>query len=273
MSIQDINISETITNARKTLAEDKSISPQVRAMVELLIVVVQLLVNKIGLNSRNSSKPPSSDPNRKRGSRRLAEGEKRKPGGQPGHNGSTLKRVKNPDVIETIDIDKKTLPRGQYTHVGYDTRQVIDIVVSRQVTEYRAEIVKNSKGKEFSAKFPEGVTRPVQYGKTLKAKSVYMSQQQLIPYDRIEDYFSDQCGIGLSTGSLVNFNKEAFNLLSEFEEISRKRLIKEYLLHNDETGINVKGKLTWLHSASSEKWTMFFPHERRGVEAMKDMGI
>lgn len=273
MSINDINITETIENARKSLAEDKSVSPQVRSMMELLILIISLLVNKLGLNSRNSSKPPSSDRNRPRGSKSLSKGKKRKPGGQPGHEGSNLEKVKDPDRVEMIDIDRKSLPRGHYEHVGYDVRQVIDIKISKQVTEYRAEIVVDSKGNEYTAEFPEGVTRPAQYGRDLKAQAVYMSQQQLIPYDRIQDYFSDQCGISISTGSFCNFNKEAYDLLSSFEEITKNRLIKEDLLHNDETGINVNGRLLWLHCASSELWTMYFPHEKRGTIAIKAMGI
>jgi transposase len=113
----------------------------------------------------------------------------------------------------------------------------------------------------------------VQYGADLKAKAVYMSQQQLIPYERIEEYFKSHCSIGVSTGSLCNFNSQAYELLDKFETIARQKLIAADLLHNDETGINAKGKLVWLHSASNEKWTLFFPHEKRGTEAMTAMGI
>jgi transposase len=273
VSINDVNITETIAKVEKTLREDKRVPAEFRSLVELLLVIVKLLVDKLGLNSRNSSKPPSSDPNRPRGRRKQTGGEKRKPGGQPGHKGAHLKPVDNPDVIETIDIDRKKLSPGRYTHVGYEKRQLIDIVVSRKVTEYQAEVVKNERGVEFVAKFPEGVTRPVQYGTTFKAKAVYMSQFQLIPFERIEDYFRSQCSIEVSTGSLFNFNKQAFEGLEKFEKAARQELIASALLHNDETGINVNGKLKWLHSASNEKWTLFFPHEKRGTEAMEAMGI
>jgi len=165
-------------------------------------------------------------------------------------------------------IDRKTLPRGRYTHVGYEKRQLIDIIVSRKVTEYRAEVVKDEKGSEFVAQFPCGVTRPVQYGANFKAKAVYMSVQQLIPFERTEDYFRSQCAISVSTGSLFNFNKEAYEGLEMFEKVAREQLIASRLLHNDETGINVNGKLLWLHLASNEKWTLFLPHQKRGTDAM-----
>jgi transposase len=273
VSINDINITETIAKVEKTLREDKRVPVEFSSLVELLLVIVKLLVDKVGLNSRNSSKPPSQDPNRPRGRKRKTGGTKRKPGGQPGHKGAYLKPVKNPDDIETIDLDRKKLPPGRYTHVGYEKRQVIDIVVSRKVTEYQAEVVKNERGTEFVADFPEGVTRPVQYGAAFKAKAVYMSVAQLIPVERVEDYFRSQCGIEVSTGSICNFNKQAFDVLEHFEKAARRHLIASDLLHNDETGINVKGKLRWLHSASNEKWSLFFPHDKRGTEAMEAMGI
>jgi transposase len=258
MTIGKINVSSTLNAVEKTLREDKSMSPQVRAMIELLVVVINLLVGKLGLNSENSSIPPSKDPHRERGSKHKTKGEKKKPGGQKGHAGSTLKKFEKPDTIETIEIDRRTIPPGQYSAVGFEARQIVDVKISRVVTEYRAEILQAKNGDTFVAVFPEGITRPVQYAPGLKAQDVYMSQQQLIPYDRVQDYFVDQCGIPLNTGSLFNFNKEAFNLLARFEVIAKNQLIKAKLLHADETGINVGGKNIWLHSISNDLWTLFF---------------
>ena len=225
MSINDININETIEGAREVLSSDRTLSPQVRALMQLLVVIVQLLVNKLGLNSRNSSQPPSMDPNRPRGRKTKAKGKKRKPGGQPGHPGSYLKPVEKPDVVHEIKVDRKTLPKGHhYGHVGYEKRQIIDITVSRQVTEYQAEVVRDERGNEYVAEFPEGANRPVQYGAALKAKAVYMSQAQLIPLERVEDYFKSYSQLNVSQGSLCNFNKEAFRGLENFEKIAKERL-------------------------------------------------
>ena len=73
--------------------------------------------------------------------------------------------------------------------MGYESRQVFDIEISRVVTEYRAQILEDSKGKRFVATFPDDVAKAVQYGKGVKAHSVYMSQFQLIPYNRVQNYF------------------------------------------------------------------------------------
>lgn len=273
MTIGKINISKALKDAESILHQDHSASPQIRAMMEILIVVIRLLVGKLGINSNNSSKPPSQDPKRPRGSKQKAKGNKRKPGGQNGHAGTTLKKVPNPDRVETIEIDRRTLPRGIYTPVGFETRQVIDIQISTEVTEYRAEILKDEAGNQYVADFPPGISRPVQYGASVKAQAVYLSQFQLLPYDRIRDYFTDQCGIPLSAGSLFNFNSEAYAQLEVFEDMVKRELLKQELLHADETGINVNGKTLWLHTLGNDRWTLFFPHARRGAEAMNSLGI
>jgi len=116
MKIEAINVEETIENTKRLLDEDPSVSPALKSSINLLLVLVTLLQNKLGLNSRNSSKPPSTDPNRKK--KKKNDSSEKKPGGQKGHNGTTLKKFTDPDVIEKIPVDKTTLPEGAYKDVG-----------------------------------------------------------------------------------------------------------------------------------------------------------
>ena len=197
----------------------------------------------------------------------------KKAGGQKGHIGKTLEKVESPDKVKVISVDRSKLPMGKYTEVGHEIRQVFDIEISRIVTEYQAQVLEDGNGKRFTAQFPKGVTKAVQYGESIKAHSVYMSQFQLIPYDRVRDYFADQLGIPVSVGSIFNFNKEAFGLLEGFDNLVREKLNGASLVHADETGINIKGKRFWLHCASNSLWTHFFPHQKRGSDAMNDIGI
>jgi len=256
---------------RALLAQEKSLSPALKSTIEMLVLMVTLLVNRLGLNSANSSKPPSTDPNRQR---KVKNTQGKKPGGQCGRIGSTLEKVKNPDKIKVLKIDKRTLPRGKhYRDIGFESRQVIDIKLSTLVTEYRAQKLEDENGKQYVAAFPKSVTRPVQYGASLKAHSVYMSQFQLIPYNRIQDHFSDQMNIAISPGTLYNINQQAYEQLARFEAIVIHKLAHAALVHADETGINVNGKRIWLHSASNASWTHFYPHAKRGTEAMDEIGI
>ena len=240
--------------------------------MEVLLLLVSVLLNRITLNSKNSSRPPSADPNRKKSNKKGHS--KRKPGGQKGHGGTTLESVDDPDVVTELKIDRRTLPKGvAYHEVGHERRQVIDIDLCRFVVEYQAQILEDDQGNRFVASFPEGVKRRVQYGPGLKANAVYMSQYQLIPYDRIRDYFQDQMHTPVSAGSVFNFNKEAYEGLVSFEQWVKGQLASTDLMHADETGINIGAKRHWLHCASNASLTWFYPHTKRGTEAMNEEGI
>jgi transposase len=270
MKIESIDIQATIEKAQLLVREDKQLSAATKSMFEILILIITLLANRLNLNSSNSSKPPSSDPNRIKRSR---EKTGKKAGGQNGHVGTTLQKVDDPDRVEVIKVDRRKLPAGQYRQVGFETRQVFDIDISRVVTEYRAQVLEDDSGHRFVAPFPKGVSKAVQYGAGIKAHSVYMSQFQLVPYNRIQDYFADQLQIPVSEGSIFNFNKEAYQLLADFENRAKTELAASELAHADETGINLGGKGYWLHSLSNSLWTLYCPQEKRGTDAMNEMGV
>jgi len=270
MKIESIDIQATIEKAQALIRDDEQLSAATKSMFEILILVITLLANRLNLNSTNSSKPPSTDPNRKKQARKKSGN---KAGGQNGHVGTTLKKIDNPDRVKEIKVDRRTLPAGQYQQVGFESRQVFDIDISRIVTEYRAQILENEKGHRFVAPFPKGVTKAAQYGVQITAHSVYLSQYQLIPYNRVQAYFADQLQIPIAEGSIFNFNKEAYGLLADFENRARTELAAAKVAHADETGINLGGKRHWLHCLSNDQWTCYHPHAKRGTDAMNDMGV
>lgn len=270
MGKDSINIDETVKKVERLLAQSDELPPALEVAIQMLLTVVKLLVDRTGLNSSNSSKPPSSDPNREKKTRSKSN----KPrGGQQGHPGSNLLPVEDPDAIKTIKVDRRTLPRGNYIECGYESRQLFDIRISRYVTEYRAQVLENERGKRFVADFPPELSRATQYGGSVKANAVYMSMFQLIPYERIQTHFSELFGIPLSAGSVYNFNVEAYQRLAPFEALAKAQLRQAGALHVDETGINVDGKRLWIHNASNERWTLIAPHAKRGKDAMDEMGI
>ena len=270
MKIDNIDINKTLEEAKAQLDKEKDISPDFKSLLKILFVIIDLLINRLTLNSKNSSKPPVADPNRLKKPKGKSD---KNCGGQEGHDGSNLKPVAKPDEIINLPIDKKNLPKGRYHEVGYDARQVIHLRISRHVIEYRAQILENEKGNQWVSTFPEFVTRPVQYGQDIKAHSVYLSQWQLLPYNRIEDYFHNEVNIFISKGTLFRFNQEAYRLLENFDAWIKQKLTQSTILHVDETGINVNGKLKWLHVAANGQWTHFYPHNNRGNEATDEIGI
>jgi len=271
MKIDGISVNKAIAEVECLLKKEKNLSPALKAAIKLLIVLMSLFVARLQSNSKNSSKPPADDKNRKRGSNR--EKSNKKPGGQSGHVGRKLKKVDEPDVIEKIKVDKRTLPKGKYKEVGFQSRQVFDINITRVITEYQAQILEDQYGKRYVAEFPKHVKNEVQYGTEVKNNAVYMSQYQLLPYKRIQEQFADQMNLPLSAGTIFNFNKEAYELLEHFDEVAKRQLAISSLIHADETGINVNKKRIWLHTASNEKWAHFEAHVKRGSEAIDEIGI
>lgn len=271
MKINDID--GVIADVRLQLENDKAVSPTLKALIDMLIVIITLLVNRLGLNSKNSSKPPSTDfgnnnppPDGKDKGK-----SKKKRGGQDGHTGTTLKQIENPDITVPIPIDMSKLPEGNYVDAGVEKRQVFDIEIRTVVTEYQAQVVINEEGRRFTAEFPKGVNSYVQYGDGVKAHAVYLSQYQLLPYERIQEYFADQLDLPLSKGTLYNFNQQAKDKIDEHKvmDFIANQLLNSAVVHVDETGMNIDGKNAWLHTASTCHFTYYYPHEKRGNEATK----
>lgn len=271
MSVGNINIEKALRDVRELMEKEK-LSPAMKSALQVILLLVKILLDRMGLNSKNSSKPPSSDPNRKK---TLKNGEGKKRGGQKGHTGKTLQKVDNPDIIKELKVDRRTLPAGggKWKVKGHETRQVFDIEISTVITEYRAEILVNERGEKCIANFPPQVTAPVQYGQGVKAHAVYLSKYQMLPYKRIEEYFADQMGLPLSAGTIDNFNFKAYEKLDWFEPFVQQRLLQSPVIHADETGVNINGKTNWMHVNSSPLWTYLFPHEKRGQLAMEAMGV
>jgi len=272
MKLDQVSVTDAMNNAKAALAEDKTIATATKLTMELLITITDALISRLHLNSSNSSKPPSTDPNRKKKTRNKSNKPK---GGQNGHNGTTLKPIEDPDEIVELTIDKKQLPvNNNYIQDGYIARQVVDIKISRFVTEYRAEILIDNIGNQYIAEFPADIVRPIQYGYSVKAHAVYLSTYQLIPYERTQEQFSNEYNIPISQGSIFNFNTEAATLVAElFEPVAKQVLANAAIGNVDETGINVNSKRFWLHNFSNEEWTWLEPHGKRGLEAMNDIGI
>ena len=271
-----IKIKKTIQSTKEFLSSPGNFKDpdKVVEIVSTLLDSLILISNHLGLNSSNSSKPPSSDPNRIRRTR-TAKGEKRKAGGQKGHKGSRLEPVTNPTVVEIIEIDRRTLPQGKWEPAGFDKRQVIDIEVSFTVTEYQAEVLKNERGQEWVADFPEGVTELAQYGVGVKATSVYLSQFQLIPQARVQDLLETQFGLSVTKGSVNNFNILAARTLRDwdFKGWLQSKLIYSPVLHADETGTNINSVRYWIHCLCNESFTYFHVDPKRGQAAMEQMGV
>jgi transposase len=241
---------------------------------------IKSLEERLNKNSRNSSKPPSTDayaPKKpKPKSRRIKSG--KKIGGQKGHPGTTLRMVDNPDLTVIHNVNECSSCHTSLEDEeakDYERRQTFDIPpVTLHSTEHRAEIKPCPKcGHINKAEFPDDVTQPVQYGPRLRAFAVYLKDYQLIPYDRGCELLSDVYGCEISPATLIRAENECFEGLEEFENAIKDALLQSPVIHCDETGLKIIGMRNWLHVACTANMTYYFAHPKRGSEAMDDMGI
>jgi len=245
--------------------------------VHILTQRVNQLEEQINKNSRNSSKPPSSDGLKKPKPKSLRKRSGKKSGGQKGHKGHNLEKAEEPDYVIPLSVtscacctDLSNVPVS-----SYDCRQVFELPEPKlEVIEYKSEIKICPKcGQTAKAPFPEGVNAPVQYGPRFRGMLVYMQNQHFMPADRLSKMVTDLYGTSVSVATILDASSRSYNNLASFEESLIDALIDSKVLHADESGVRTVKKLYWLHSASTELLTFYGVHEKRGTLAMDHFNI
>lgn len=264
----------------KTLpAESQSVVQAIaliyESKIQKLEARVKELEDQISKNSKNSSKPPSTDAFFKP-PKSLRKKSGQKQGGQKGHKGDTLKMAEHPGEIISHKVDccegcNKNL-KSQLTD-GIERRQIYDIPpLHIKITEHQSEVKTCSCGCINKA-FPEGIDYRVAYGSKIKSLVVYLQNYQLLPYERTKELISDLFNHNISKGTLYNTSKSAYNKLEEFENRLKKLLTYCMVAGFDETGFRVMSKLLWLHCCSTSEHAYYAIHRKRGSQALDDINI
>ena len=247
-----------------------------RTLITQLTERIAELEARLGKDSHNSSKPPSSDGYGRRRQTRPATG--KKPGGQPGHAGRTLERQVTADQVVTyrppVCAHCQTLLEG-IPATRTQVRQVLDLPPVRlDATDHVVEtICCPNCGQLSQGSFPEQVTAPVQYGPQVQALAVYLNEGQLLPSARTVEVLTDLLGAPLSEGTLETWVQQASAALIPFEQHATQALASGDVLHGDETGVRIGNKLHWMHVASTACLTLLGWHAKRGHAAVDAMQV
>ena len=262
---------EKVTILRSEYEGLKREIAELRAVVALLKQEISLL--KGSHNSRTSSIAPSGDIARSNTiSLRVSSG--KKPGGQPGHVGSTLSMSDTPDEI--IDHHPQICVHcgkdlQELASVSFTRRQMVDLPpISPLYIEHRSH-VKICSCCQFENRgvFPDHLQAPIQYSSRVEAMAGYLSVYQYIPYKRICSLFKDFFNLPLSQGSVDTFiNNLSEKSTAAYESIG-KRILEGKVVGADETGCRVGGKTHWFHVWQTPLLTFIVAFTSRGYSVIE----
>ena len=252
---------------KKRVAELETKVIRLESLIEKLLDKIDDLTHR--KNSRNSSVSPSKDENRPLKTKSLRANQGKKVGGQPGHEGSTLEMIENPDSIiehkpEFCNLCGDDLSDEPATFIL--RRQVVDIPpIIPEFTEHRIFQKTCACGHHTKALFPSGVNSPISYGSNIQATIAYMHTRQYLPFERMSEFFSDVCNLEISQGTLCTLLKRFAQKAQPAYELIAQKVENEKVVGGDETGAKVNGKKGWFWTFQSQVVTYITFSNNRGT--------
>ena len=218
-------------------------------------------------NSGNSSTPPSKENMKDEAIRRtktLRKPTGRKPGGQKGHEGSTLKMSQTPDETEEVSANYCTKCGASLE----DCERILDYVTQVVSIPDLKPIVKEIRhyitvckqcGEHIQSHAPrKRGSNAVVYDASVKSLVVYLSVVMFLPYGRIENFFKEVLGLEISQGSFVNWVNEAKKNATPAIEKIKECIMKSAVVGFDESGLYCNKKLDWTWIAQTVYFTLLF---------------
>ncbi len=233
-----------------------------------------VLEGRLNQNSKNSSKPPSTDQHKAKRNPGIPKVNKAR-GGQSGHKGDTLKMVSIEEVDEISELKPDRCSCGKRL-----LRQAMEIQARRQVfdipdpklqvkeyQQYRCHCP--SCGQLNLGSFPCEVSAPVQYGVGVQTLVSVLNVKYHLSYQHIEELFKDLYDQPINASTIQSVLVKADSSIDPVVEQIKSNLLKSTVCHADETGVRIASDRHWLHVLCNEEYTFLYPHEKRGKAAIK----
>lgn len=260
------------------IEQQQTVIQQQQAQIDSLTARVKELEDRLATNSRNSSKPPSSDGFSKQ-TRSLRQPSSKTSGAQTGHKGKTLALVDIPDsqiIHQALQCARCGSSLLEATaKLCPERRQIFDLPPLRlQVTEHRTAVKQCLYcHQQNPGSFPQNVPTGASYGAGVKSLLVYLHKQHFIPSQRTCEIFANLFHQPLAQGTLQAAGEFCSQELQEIEELIKEGVRQAEVAHFDETGMYVQNQRGWLHTASTLGLTHYAYHEKRGRVATEEIGI
>jgi transposase len=258
---------------RAERAQVRASMADLSGQLSVALARIEELTARLGMSSKNSSKPPSSDGLAKPAPKSLRAKSGNPPGRPKGQAGVTLEPVEvpdhqfthEPDVCAGCGADLAGAPV-----VGVEARQVFDLPpIALEVTQHDLVARECSCGTVTKASPPAGVNAPVQYGSRIAGAGVYLFHGQFLSKGRTAAALGDLFGAPVAPGTVASWTaKTAEVITDEVIPVITDRIAGAEVAHFDETGLRTAGKLAWMHSASTDTDVLLTVHAKRGTKGM-----
>lgn len=251
----------------------KQVIGDLQQEVKLLREQIELLKN--GRNSKTSSTPPSQDIGRSN-QKNLRNPSTRKPGGQPGHEGSTLEMKEHPDKIiehrpDYCQLCGEKLDRNSGALVSRKQEIIIPPILPQYIEHQSFGCTCQKCGHETISAMPFYLQANIQYGTEVNAYVSYFSVRQYLSYNRIVEMMRDVFNIPMSEGTVDNMLKGlAQKALPVYEQI-KQRVMQSPVIGGDETGVKINGKKGWLFTFQTNQHTYLAVSFSRGFSTIDSL--
>jgi transposase len=244
--------------------------------VQRLEAAVQHLTEQVQQNSRNSSRPPSSDPPRASGKRSRREPSGRRPGGQPGHEGHTRALVPVEEVDVVVPVKPARCHHCQHPLQGEDPypqrQQVTEIPpVKPIVTEYQLHrLVCPACGAATRAELPLGVP-PGGFGPRLQATMALCTGAYHLSKRTTQDLLEAFFGVALGLGSIANLEQATTQAVAQPVAEAQAYVQTQPAAYADETGWREGQQRAWLWTVVTEWVTVFVVRRSRSAKVAQEL--
>jgi len=225
---------------------------------------------RLNKNSKNSSKPPSSD------FKGNSDTPEKLGGAKFGHKGHFRALMPSNEITKKISIMPNKCPRCGSGDLVSERKpckhQVIDIPeIKPSVTEYRLERCRCLEcGKHVRADLPRGLSQSV-LGANLTALIADLSCRYSLPIRKIQRLLHDLLGCSFSPATIIACQQRISASLSGVYEELKKDLQNEAVLNADETGWRTRGKRRWAWIATGKRTTVLMLRTRRNRECAEEL--